>query len=199
MTFDDAFAPLTSNALPVLAASDIPATIFAVTGRCGSSPTWAMPSAHPDTNVRTLDKAELRAIDKDSLFRIESHTDSHRNLATATPEEIRRELAVSKRKLERRLGRPVTRVALPFGAGGETVAAVARDLGYTHIYALSHRLVDDSDQSDRIGRFSVSPDMWKIEYLLTLDGAYGWLGSWRSWLARLGTDRPSLSGRALTS
>jgi peptidoglycan/xylan/chitin deacetylase (PgdA/CDA1 family) len=64
---------------------------------------------------------------------IGSHTHDHRRLATLSEEEQRREMAESRRILERELGRPVEALAYPFGWAGTfdgTSERLAREAGY---------------------------------------------------------------------
>ncbi len=64
---------------------------------------------------------------------VQSHARSHRFLSELDDQEIREELAGSKRTLERILGRPVTGLALPGGRGDRRVVRVAREVGYRYL------------------------------------------------------------------
>lgn len=181
VTFDDAYASLETNALPVMKRLGISATIFAVTGQCGDPPGWSMPADHPDVSELTMDEATLSALDRESLIRIESHTHTHRNLPSLSADKILEELRRSKKKLESMLQREVTQIALPYGAHDPETIELASLAGYRQVFTLDHEVNETMDRM-HIRRFCVSPDMWRIEFRLTVDGAYGWLASWRRFI-----------------
>lgn len=184
VTFDDAFASLEANALPVMKQLGIPATIFAVTEYCGDTPGWSMPEDHPDVNEATMDESTLCAIDREEFVRIESHTDTHRNLTRLSPSEKFEELHRSKMRLESMLERVVTKIAMPYGAHDPETIELALKAGYCQVFTLDHEVNETMDRT-HVRRFCVSPDMWRIEFRLTVDGAYGWLASWRRLISRL--------------
>lgn len=175
ITFDDAFACLLRNAAPALRQERGKATIFAVSGCLGRTPTWRMPSGHPDCAERTMSADELRDALRSGVIRVGSHTRSHTPMDTLSDCEAREELRVSKRELEAALGVAVVDVALPHGAGGGRAVRIAGEEGYSRALTLDPRCVKAGDDSSAIGRFSASPDMWAVEHRLTVDGAYQWL------------------------
>jgi len=183
ITFDDALDGVPRNALPVLAALGIPATVFAVTECAGRAPDWPMAPHHPDLAARTLSREAWSQIDDPPRVRVESHSATHADLSRVNEAQLREELTRSKAELQRRLGRSVTALALPYGACDERVIAAARAAGYRLVFSLRPALHDPSTsnggESTAIGRFRVSPNMWRLEFRLTADGAYGWLCEWR--------------------
>lgn len=185
VTFDDAFAGLLLNALPVTCGLEIPVTIFAVTENLGGAPKWLMPEDHRDRDERTMTDLELQTVDKDSWCQVESHTATHANLAVLSTQRVREELVQSRQRLEEILGRDVTMLAFPYGAYGDDVIREAIASGYTDLYTLQPTLGRTSESNPLQGRFSADPDMWPAEFSLTAAGAYAWLGPWRGLLARL--------------
>jgi peptidoglycan/xylan/chitin deacetylase (PgdA/CDA1 family) len=179
VTFDDAFANLVDNAIPFLEQSRFPAMIFAVADNLGCSPKWRMPRGHPEANESTMTAEQLQAVSKNPLIRIGSHTMTHPDLATIPEDQLRFELAESKRRLEGIVGCPVEDLALPHGSYNDQVIVEAIRAGYKRIYTLDPRPYDPSSANPVIGRFSMSPDVWKLEFRLTCAGAYSWLYSWR--------------------
>ncbi len=179
LTFDDAFENLLENALPVLDEFDISAVVFAVPGNLGRTPQWRISPGHPEYGERIMTAEQLRRI-ADRNITIGSHTQTHPALPELSREQIRRELAESKRNLEELIGRPVVDLALPHGACNDVVLDVAREVGYSRVYTLEPRMHGPQGQDDVMGRFSMSPDVWPIEFRLTCAGAYAWLGPWRS-------------------
>lgn len=179
MTFDDTFANLMENALPILEQYQVPATIFAVADNLGCLPRWELPYGHPESTEMTMTAEQLVAVSKNPLFCIGSHTLTHPYLAKIRPDQLKKELIDSKRQLEQLLGNPIEDLALPFGSYNQEVFRTAREAGYRRIYTVDAKPVNPMSEDPVMGRFSMSPDVWKIEFLLTCSGAYTWLYPWR--------------------
>lgn len=190
VTFDDAFAGLLKNALPVMGELNIPVTIFAVTENLGMKPNWAMTKGHPDRHERTMTESELKFIDQDSLCRVESHTSTHASLTEINLQQVREELNHSKQVLGRILGRDVTMFAFPYGEYGSEVIRDAQMAGYSELFTLQPTLGRMSRSETVHGRFAADPDMWATEFFLTAVGAYAWLGPWRGQIAYLRRSSP---------
>jgi peptidoglycan/xylan/chitin deacetylase (PgdA/CDA1 family) len=188
VTFDDAFANLLRNALPIMQQLEIPATIFAVPGNLDDTPRWLMPPDHPEAREPVMSAAQL-ARTQSSLCRIGSHTLTHPDLTSLSPAHLRQQLVQSRRQLRQLLQLDVEDLALPFGAGNSRVLAAACDAGYKRIFTLEPCLQPLAPGI--IGRFSMEPDAWRCEFLLTCAGAYVWLRPWRRFLRRLRHRRPS--------
>jgi len=184
VTFDDAFANLIDNALPVTTELGIPVTIFAPTSNLGQTPTWPMRPGHPEASERIMTAEEIRRVHRPGLVDFGSHTATHANLAQLSGPELSRELTGSRQALADILGEPPRDLALPYGAFNAEVLAAARAAGFSCIFTLEER-TDGVDDRGACGRFLMSPDAWPIEFHLTCAGAYGWLYGWRSfWRAR---------------
>lgn len=184
VTFDDAYANLLDNALPVTRGLHIPVIIFAVAGNPGCRPDWPMPHGHPDTNESTMTAAQLVQVTRQGLCRIGSHTLTHKALGHCTSQTIAAECSQSRSLLQGRIGQPVEDLALPYGSCNEEVLATALATGYKHIYTLQPRL-HRLGRSGLIGRFCMTPDTWRIEFILTCAGGYTWLYPWRRLLRRV--------------
>jgi peptidoglycan/xylan/chitin deacetylase (PgdA/CDA1 family) len=185
ITFDDAFENLLENAIPVLEDYQIPAIIFAVAGNLGETPRWEMPSNHPESYEKTMTADQLASLSKHHLIKIGSHTVTHPNLVEISPEQAKTELVDSKQQLEALLGCLVEDLALPYGAYNQTVLTMAQEAGYQRVYTLDPKPVNLKLGRAVIGRFSMSPDVWRIEFLLTCVGAYAWLAPWRRFIRQL--------------
>jgi peptidoglycan/xylan/chitin deacetylase (PgdA/CDA1 family) len=185
VTFDDAFACLLENALPVMRRHGIAPTVFAVTGNLGRTPQWSIAPTHPEAQEIVMTAAEIeRAAAGGCHFG--SHTVNHVDLAAVPPARLREELTQSKAVLERMLGGPVEDFALPFGSYNGDVLAAALAAGYRRTFTLEPAVADDSHVArGAIGRFSMSPDVWRVEFLLTCVGAYAWLGVFRRLVRRM--------------
>jgi len=185
VTFDDAFENVLENALPVLEHYQIPAIVFAVSENTGAKPRWMMPAGHPEADEITMTREQLFSLSKSSLIRIGSHTKTHPDLVKMPSDQVMTELADSKTQLEMLLGDVVEDLALPHGSYNDAVIKIARDVGYKRIHTLDARVNHGSREGALVGRFSMSPDMWKSEFVLTCYGAYSWLVFWRRLLATI--------------
>jgi len=179
VTFDDAFANLLRNALPITTELGIPVVVFAVSGNLGGTPRWSMPRGHPEANETIMTEAELRAASGLPGCRIGGHTSTHRPLADLAAADVARELAESKVALERITGTLIADVAAPYGSWTPEVADAARSAGYDRFFTLDPCARPDPDRPWVVGRYSMSPDAWPIEFGLTVCGSYSWLRTMR--------------------
>jgi peptidoglycan/xylan/chitin deacetylase (PgdA/CDA1 family) len=189
-TFDDAFANLLPNVLEATAERGAPVTIYAVSECLGRTPDWDMPTGHPEASMRTMTPEELREASARTGVTIGSHTMRHPRLSEVEAARLEEELAGSKRSLEDLLDREVGDLALPHGAWNEPVLAAALGAGYDRVMTLEPVLEPAGLPEGAIGRFLMSPDAWRLEFLLTIDGAYRWLPLVRR-LGRRATGRTS--------
>jgi peptidoglycan/xylan/chitin deacetylase (PgdA/CDA1 family) len=108
ITFDDGYRDNLVNAAPVLARHGYPAVQFVPIAYVGDSqplPHERYLAAHGVHNP-TVDWDEIRELERYGV-RVESHGISHRPLAELELDEAAREIAISKVKLEEKLGRQV--------------------------------------------------------------------------------------------
>ena len=108
ITFDDGYHDNLDNAARVLRKYGYPAVLFVPIGYLDDR----QPLPHEERLAlrgilnRTIDWDDLAALEREGI-RIESHGISHRPLADLEVDEAAREIAISKLRLEERLGRPV--------------------------------------------------------------------------------------------
>jgi peptidoglycan/xylan/chitin deacetylase (PgdA/CDA1 family) len=108
ITFDDGYHDNLENAARVLRKYGYPAVLFVPIGYLGDP----LPLPHEEHLAaqgilnRTIDWDEVAELEQAGI-RIESHGISHRPLADLEVDEAAREIALSKFRLEERLGRPV--------------------------------------------------------------------------------------------
>ena len=158
LTFDDGFASVHEQAMPILVELGWSATVFVIAGAVGGR----SPEGFRIAGATEL--AELR----DAGISIGAHTVSHPDLAASTTAVVRAELADGRARLEDLLGQQVRSFAYPFGRFDARSRAVAEELY-------------DCACSDVLGYARVGDDPWllsRIEsWYLSRPGLLGRLGT----------------------
>ncbi|UCD76424.1 MAG: polysaccharide deacetylase family protein [Phycisphaerales bacterium] len=175
VTFDDAFANLLGNALPVTTELGIPATVFAVTENLGSRPRWQIAPDHPDARESTMTADQIRAAARNGLITFGSHGATHRPLAGLPAVDVERELVGSREVLEEIVGGGVEDFAFPHGECDAGSLEPLFDAGYRRLFTLDPSIGSGDGPCRLIGRMPMSPQAWEIEFRLTAAGAYEWL------------------------
>jgi len=112
-SFDDGYAGHVRHALPILR-------------RAGWSGVLNLTLAHlPDIGGKPAVRRLL-----DAGWEVESHTLTHLDLTTLSAADLRREVAGSRRRLQRLFGIPVSFFCYPAGKYNDTVIAALRAAGY---------------------------------------------------------------------
>jgi len=185
ITFDDAFECLIETVLPITHELNTPIAIFAVTNNFGAQPKWVMNKDRPDREERIMTKQQLLYADNFEHCLIGSHTANHERLGCLSIDRIQNELLESKLILENLLQHEVQYLALPHGSYTNKVIDIAIKTGYKRILTLDEICRPERWPLWTIGRFIVSPNMWMIEFQLTVIGAYAWLFQWRQMIKRI--------------
>jgi peptidoglycan/xylan/chitin deacetylase (PgdA/CDA1 family) len=170
VTFDDALQNFTDNAVPVLVALKIPATVFAVADAFGEKPGWG--EGYYGENERIMSTEQL--ISLPALITVGSHTLTHPDLTTLVPENAAAELKLSREKLEAILHRPVPLFSFPHGAYNDALVRQCRQAGYSRVFTTDPEFVSMSKDNYVIGRVTMDPWEWPVEFYLKISGAYCW-------------------------
>src|SRR5258705_12916771 len=105
LTFDDGFQNVYEDGLPILQRYGFPATVFLVTDYCGKLNSWpSQPAAI--AHQQLLQWAEIKEMSAAGLS-FGSHTRTHPDLRTVTPEAAEDEIVTSKKAIEDALGQTV--------------------------------------------------------------------------------------------
>jgi peptidoglycan/xylan/chitin deacetylase (PgdA/CDA1 family) len=172
VTFDDGLASFAENALPELEKRNIPAGLFVVAGKLGCYPDWSeRVRTQTRHRERLLTVEELQDIPR--LITIGSHTSTHPVLTRISEAESRQQLIDSRIQLQDILGREVKLFSFPHGAFNDDLIESARAAGYERVFTIQPKLGFPEDFV--MGRVSVDPADWRLEFLLKLCGAYGWM------------------------
>ncbi len=150
LTFDDGYADLVEEALPILTEQGFPATVFVTTGWLRDAGRYAAGRA-PGRMLSWTQLADLSA----AGIEIAAHTHSHPQLDQISGPRLRAELEDSKRLLEDRLGCAVTSLAYPYGYSSRRVRSVAREVGYLQAAAVANAAAASACDAFRVPRLTI--------------------------------------------
>ncbi len=140
LTFDGGWRGTLDFAGPLLEGHRAEALLFVTTGLIGQP--------------EFVTSEELRNASR-SVFRIGSHSHSHRLLNRLSDGEVREELTRSKQILEDLLGEEIDTLSLPGGAGDRRVVQIARDIGYRLLFTSDMQVNSRHTSASRIGRVPI--------------------------------------------
>jgi peptidoglycan/xylan/chitin deacetylase (PgdA/CDA1 family) len=161
ITFDDGYRDNLLNALPVLRRHGYPAVLFAPVGFLDDG----RPLPHEESlhalGVRnpTLRWDELAELE-DGGVRVESHGIGHRPLSELDPGEATREIALSKLRLEERLGREVEAYAFVKGSQADFKpehASLVQQAGYKLAFTSVSGANGPNTDRYRLRRYNIEP------------------------------------------
>jgi peptidoglycan/xylan/chitin deacetylase (PgdA/CDA1 family) len=161
ITFDDGYRDNLENALPVLRAHDYPAVLFVPIGYLDDG----RPLPHEEllrtlgVSNETLDWDELAELEAGGV-RIESHGIGHWPLTALEPAEATREIALSKLRLEERLGREVDAFAYVKGSQADyrpEHASLVQQAGYKLAFTSVSGANGPASDPFRLRRYNIEP------------------------------------------
>jgi len=128
LTFDDGFADVYENALPIMREHGFRSIQFLVAELLGKTSEWQISSGELPGFL--MDQAQIKdwlAAGQD----IGSHTLTHPRLTQVSPSQAREEISGSKKKLEDTFGRAVEHFCYPYGDWNPAVRDFVAEAGYT--------------------------------------------------------------------
>jgi peptidoglycan/xylan/chitin deacetylase (PgdA/CDA1 family) len=161
VSFDDGYRDNLENALPVLQRHGFPAVIFVPIGYLDDDRPLPHEEALRAIGVRneTVGWDDLAALEAGGI-RVESHGIAHRPVSELDPAEAAREIALSKLRLEERLGRQVDAYAFVKGSLADyrpehvsLVQQAGYTLGFTSVSGANSPRTDRF----RLRRYNVEP------------------------------------------
>lgn len=132
ITFDDAYRSVLTRALAVLERHQFPATVFVPTAWVGDRNRWD-PVSGPELEL--MSAAELSELSERG-FQVGSHGHRHIDLARASEQEIREDLASSVSRIAELLGAPPRFLAYPYGHSSQAARRIAGEIGFEEAFAL---------------------------------------------------------------
>ncbi|HET7601226.1 MAG TPA: polysaccharide deacetylase family protein [Gemmatimonadales bacterium] len=165
ITFDDGFRDSAVHAGPLLRAHGLTAVFYLVAGLVGSTSAWLR--AERGVELPLFDWNAARALERQG-FACEAHSLTHPRLTALDEDGCRRELAESRRILERELGREVRHLAYPFGAYDEGVRRIAVEAGYRTACSVRPGLSGAADDPLALHRVPVSGHDSLVDFVCRL-------------------------------
>lgn len=135
VTFDDGYAGVAEQALPVLERRKIPAIEFLVAGKLGGCNEWDV--AKGDVAQPLMDAAQVRTW-LAAGHQIGSHSLTHPNLRKIPPAQAREEISASKKLLEDTFGVAVQHFCYPYGSYTEVIRDLVAEAGYQTACTVKH-------------------------------------------------------------
>ncbi|MGH3570851.1 MAG: polysaccharide deacetylase family protein [Pseudonocardiaceae bacterium] len=168
VTFDDGFADF-ADAASMLAARDMPSTLYVTTGVLrGRGPRRRPPEvALPPAPM--LDWSQLAELAEQHV-EIGAHTHTHPQLDVMRPAAAAREILLCKHLLEEVLGHEVPSFAYPHGFHSAAVRRSVREAGYTSACAVGNALSSRADHVLALARLTVRADTTGEEMAAWLAG-----------------------------
>ncbi len=165
VTFDDGFADMYHNALPVLRRFQIPASLYIATGFIGRTSRWLR--RENEGGRRMLAWKQVRELPPAGI-ECGAHSRSHRPLDTLPLSLARREILQSKVELEDQLARPVRSFAYPHGYYSAKVQQLVKEAGFTSAVGVKHAMSSTTDDVYALARIIVGreTDMHRFHALL---------------------------------
>ena len=161
ITFDDGYRDNLLNALPILQHHGYPAVIFVPIGFLAGDRPLPHEEALRSLGVRneTVGWDELAALEAGGI-RVESHGIGHRPVSELEPGEALREIALSKLRLEERLGREVEAFAFVKGSHADyrpEHASLVQQAGYKLAFTSVSGANGPASDRYRLRRYNVEP------------------------------------------
>lgn len=136
-----------------------------------------------------LRRDDIRHMAREGLITFGAHTDTHEILTRFPPEVARREIQISKQKLEALLGQPAHFFAYPNGTAADFNEALKQELkqqGFLCAFASVGGLIHSRFDPFALARLSIGPDLNSAYFKLKLGGGVDVLKRIRDRLVRNG-------------
>jgi peptidoglycan/xylan/chitin deacetylase (PgdA/CDA1 family) len=201
LTFDDGFRNFLTVAAPIMAAREIPATVFLITDKAGeaisSEPIRKEWCSEDDESH--LSWADARTLKDDFKFQMGSHTCSHSGLLTLSAKETERELLHSANDLATHLAVENPSLSYPKGQYSRLLADKARKLGYACAVTTDRGPNELDHDLFTLGRTMIGDDDDLASFAVRVSGLRWWLARiWAPFRARPSAESHTVSASAAT-
>jgi peptidoglycan/xylan/chitin deacetylase (PgdA/CDA1 family) len=176
LTFDDGFRNFLTVAAPLLAAREIPATVFLITDKAAENSAGNRGLAWtPEDDQRYLSWSEAQMLKAEHGFEFGSHTCSHSPLLGLSTAETERELRHSFDKLITQLAVEKPTLSYPKGEFSSLLAADAQKLGYACALTTDRGRNEIDHDLFTLGRTLIGDDDDQASFAVRVSGMRWWL------------------------
>jgi peptidoglycan/xylan/chitin deacetylase (PgdA/CDA1 family) len=183
VTFDDGYASVVDQALPVLRSLGLTATVFLNTAHVGD--TQRRPSDPAAGHYPGEEFLLWRDVDQllDVGWSIGSHGDQHLDLTRQPETVVRNELSTSKSKIEALSPGPCLHFAYTWGRHTRRLRELVEDAGYKWGLAGLHETVDIDSRPFEIPRMNVDRSYSLDDFKAIIHGDWDYLRFIHAWRA----------------
>jgi peptidoglycan/xylan/chitin deacetylase (PgdA/CDA1 family) len=162
ITFDDAYAEMYDNVLPLAQKYNAPFTVFVPT-RFVQERTRLLANYGPGSDKEHLTWQQMRAMQATGLVQFESHSHSHLN-AVAETNRLESDILTSIRLIESELAYRPRYFAYPFGNCNQRTHEIALGCGFQRVFTIESVPVRGQLVEGRIdiGRMNERLDYYKL-------------------------------------
>jgi peptidoglycan/xylan/chitin deacetylase (PgdA/CDA1 family) len=164
ITFDDGYLDFVETCLPLLAARNLPSTMYITTG--WMSDTSSRQAGPADPMMAFAQLADLESANVE----IGAHSHAHHQMDTLSAKHSYDELTRSKFLLEDKLGHGIRSFAYPHGYNSHRIRKQVLQAGYDSATAVRNALSPQSDNPLRLARLMLMNDTSVADVEQWLDG-----------------------------
>lgn len=175
LTFDDGYAGVHDNALPILKRHGFPATVYLTTDaiqEVENVPSDLFKGLDP--GQRMLSWRQIHRL-VEGGFTLGSHLCQHLDLSRLSPAEGWHQLASSRKVIEKYVGSPCIHLAYPWGRFSLRSIDWVRAAGYQRAVTVLHRGLPRRFDPYRVPRLSISKDYTAQDFEAVVRGDWDYL------------------------
>jgi len=131
IAFDDGYESVYANAFPIMEEYSLKGIVFPISGYIGKTNDWDVTFGVNKT--MHLTKSKLLTLSEHG-WEIGSHSHSHRSFKWMSNDEIKDDVATSKRIIENITGKEVTSFCLPFGDYTRKAIEIIEEAGFNNLF-----------------------------------------------------------------
>jgi len=163
LTFDDGYADLYSNVMPLLKKFNFKATIYLLPNHKDNS----YEQDNTSHIVPLLSKEQILQMQDTNLIEFGAHTLNHVNLLNIDINEARNEIINSKKMVENITQKPCNSFAYPYGKFDDNIVQIVKDAGYSNA-VIVRRGVWDKNTRFKICRIGIIGKDSMLDFWLRL-------------------------------